>query len=363
MRIGILGGSFNPVHTQHLRMAEAAITAQKLDKIWFIPVFKPVHKSDVSLLDYPHRLELLQIALAGKPSLQICEIEKELGGPSYTIKTVEALQQRFPAAKFYLLIGGDSLNDLPSWYEIHRLIGRCEFVVISRPGFSSTSPLPDARLNWANCPPSSLSATEIRARLNNADFTETGLDRGVFARILRMNYYQCLDAVTEAALELINPRLAMLPDGLREHIEGVARLAISYALDNGVEPRQAMIAGLAHDLFRIAADDEILRLAAIARGSLKDLEKRLPMLAHGAAAAGFLMQSGIALPDSLIAAICDHTFPEADSPLLTQILVVADTLEPSRGIAQRDRLRNADLTLDLLFKEVLQIKAQRAGGR
>lgn len=359
MRTGILGGSFNPVHQQHLHMAHAAMAAHQLDEVWFVPVFRPVHKPDVSLLGYQQRLSLLEQALSGQESLKVCEVEKELGGPSYTVNTIEFLQKKFPARAFFLLIGGDSLRDLPTWREIDRLKTMCGFVVIERPGFPRFSPVTDAVISWADCTPSAISATHIRKQLKAGNFKNLGLDQAVLFSILRHNFYDCLDPISIAALRLIEQRCKLLPDGLIEHIEGVGRLAVGYALAAEVEPRHALIAALAHDIFRIAPAEEILSFVASGNHQLSDSEIRLPMLAHGAAAAGFLTQSGVGLPDVVLAAIRDHTFPQSNSPLLTQILAVADTLEPSRGIARHDLIREAGLSFDQLFQEVLQIKADR----
>lgn len=357
MRTGILGGSFNPVHQQHLHMAHAAMLAQQLEEVWFVPVFKPVHKPDVSLLAYQQRLSLLRLALSGQESLKVCEVEKDLGGPSYTINTIEFLKESFPDRAFFLLIGGDSLRDLPTWREIGRLKTMCEFIVIERPGFLRVSPVTGATISWADCTPSAVSATHIRAQLKAGIFNDLGLDHAVLWSILRHNYYDCLDSMSVAALHLIEQRCRLLPDGLIKHIEGVGRLAVKYALNEKVEPRHALIAGLAHDLFRIAAAEEILGFAASGKSQLSDSEINVPMLAHGAAAAGFLLHSGLGLPDAVLAAIRDHTFPQKDAPILTQILAVADTLEPSRGIASRDLIREAGLSFARMFQEVLQIKA------
>jgi HD superfamily phosphohydrolase YqeK len=97
--------------------------------------------------------------------------------------------------------------------------------------------------------------------------------------------------------------------------------------------------------------------------AIDERTKELPMLAHGAAAAAYLTENGVALPYSVMAAICDHTFPDNDAPLFTRILAVADTLEPSRNVAENDLLRNSGLPFDEMFAGVLRIKAHRSRQR
>src|SRR5262245_22067300 len=117
MRIGIFGGTFDPVHLGHLILAENCREQGRLDQVWFIPAPAPPHKLDRSITSFERRVEMLQLALAGNPAFQINEVEKDRSGPSYTVDTLAELQHRHPGDEFFLLIGSDTLADLPAWRE------------------------------------------------------------------------------------------------------------------------------------------------------------------------------------------------------------------------------------------------------
>src|SRR5438132_13227938 len=98
MRIGVFGGTFDPVHTAHLILAEQCREQAQLDQVWFIPAARPPHKQDRSLTAFRHRLEMLALALAGQPTFVINDLEKDRPGPSYTVETLHELHHRHPEA-------------------------------------------------------------------------------------------------------------------------------------------------------------------------------------------------------------------------------------------------------------------------
>jgi nicotinate-nucleotide adenylyltransferase len=136
-KIAVLGGSFNPVHLAHLAMAEQASARLGLDKVLFIPARIPPHKISAALAPGDQRLEMLRLAIAGRPEFEACDIELRRDGPSYTIDTVEELRRQYGKdAEIYFLIGLDSVNELRTWRDIRRLASRCKFVPMDRPGAS-----------------------------------------------------------------------------------------------------------------------------------------------------------------------------------------------------------------------------------
>jgi nicotinate-nucleotide adenylyltransferase len=362
LRIGILGGSFNPVHQQHIQIALAAQQQFRLDEIWFVPVFQPVHKPGDALLDYQARRELLQEAISDHAGLLISDVEKQLGGASYTVRTVAELQKKFPDNQFFLLIGGDSLTELHSWREIGRLADMIEFVVVERPGYEKIVPVENLRLHWAECDVSPVSASGIRQQIRQHEFAGLLLAPRVLFHILLNNHYDSLGSPYQEWLATIAGQLRELPDGLIDHIMAVAALAVEYGLEVGLDPRTCLLAGLSHDLFRGADSIEIFRYAEFCRTELSDAERHLPMLAHGAAAAGFLRYRIPAINPDIVNAVRWHTFPADDAPLLTRVLVVADTLEPSRAIAERDCLGQRRMPLAERFAQVLELKRRRSQG-
>jgi len=343
-------------------MALAAQRQFGLEEVWFIPVFQPVHKPGDTLLGYDARRELLQTAIKGESGLRVCDVERELGGASYTVRTLTELQQRYRGREFFLVIGGDSLAELHTWREIARIVEMTEFIVIERPGNRKSSQVPTARLHWAECEVSAVSASEVREKLGRHDFSTLHLSPGVLFAILLNDYYGSLGDPYGSWLETISAQLRHLPAGLIDHIMAVAMLAVKYGMEAGLDPRTCMLAGLAHDLFRGADATQVFSFAEKCGTPLSSLERKMSMLAHGAAAAGYLRSKIPAINPDIVNAVRWHTFPADDAPLLTRVLVLADTLEPSRGIAERDAIRQAAMPLEQRYQRVLELKRKSAGG-
>lgn len=132
-RLGILGGTFNPIHRAHLAIAEAAIRHFMLDAVLFVPAHTPPHKGEQSVSTH-ERMDMLRLALADQHHCSISTIELERQGVSYTVDTIRDLRSLHPEAELFFIIGDDSLVQLHSWKCIHELLDMCRFVTISRPG-------------------------------------------------------------------------------------------------------------------------------------------------------------------------------------------------------------------------------------
>lgn len=115
MRLGLLGGTFDPVHYGHLLLAECAREQCRLDQVWFMPAATPPHKLDQAITPVEQRIEILELALAGNPALVVSRLEAERGGVSYTVDTLAQLAAADPDRELFLLLGHDSLADLPHW--------------------------------------------------------------------------------------------------------------------------------------------------------------------------------------------------------------------------------------------------------
>lgn len=135
MKIGILGGTFNPIHYGHLAAAEEVRDRLKLDKVLFIPSCIPPHKHEEDMPSAVQRLEMVRLATSGNASFKTSDIEIKRGGRSYTIDTIEALHQAYPGSELYFITGLDSFLDIQTWNQWERLLTLCYFVVISRPGY------------------------------------------------------------------------------------------------------------------------------------------------------------------------------------------------------------------------------------
>jgi nicotinate-nucleotide adenylyltransferase len=134
MRVGIFGGTFDPIHHGHLILAEQCREQGRLEQVWFVPAPRPPHKNDGTLTRFDQRVEMIQLAIAGQAAFRVDEIEKERTGPSFTVDTVTELRRRHPADDFYLLVGSDTLAEIHTWYEPVRLLRMVGLLAMTRPG-------------------------------------------------------------------------------------------------------------------------------------------------------------------------------------------------------------------------------------
>ena len=136
MNIGVLGGTFDPVHNGHLIVAEEAKTRLNLVEIIFVPAGQPWLKAAKPISPAEHRLQMLRLAIADKPYFKLSTIEIERTGPSYTIDTITELRDKFGSEdELFFILGWDSLAELPQWREPSRLIKMCYLVAVPRPGY------------------------------------------------------------------------------------------------------------------------------------------------------------------------------------------------------------------------------------
>jgi nicotinate-nucleotide adenylyltransferase len=135
MRLGILGGSFDPVHYGHLLLAESAREQCQLDQVWLLPAAVPPHKQDRQLTSAEHRVAMLELAIAGETAFSVCRYEVDRGGINYTYETLERIKNEQPDWQLFFVLGADMLHDLPHWREPSRICQLAILVVVARPGF------------------------------------------------------------------------------------------------------------------------------------------------------------------------------------------------------------------------------------
>lgn len=220
MRIGLLGGSFNPIHNCHLQIATLVRDRLGLDRVLFIPAGDPPHKPECSLAPAIHRYEMVRVAIEADRTFVISDIEVRRTGKSYSIETIRALHDEHgKGAELFFIIGLDAFLELPSWKEASHLLQSCHFVVVSRPGLSfrllTTMPLlppiPEASLFALDgqsqdrvdvpitpttvvtllcLPPCEVSASDIRNRLHRRESLAKVLPASVESYIIRHHLYQ-----------------------------------------------------------------------------------------------------------------------------------------------------------------------------
>lgn len=141
MKIGIIGGTFNPIHIAHLRIAEEVRESFALDRLLFIPSASPPHKPLAGELSFRHRYKMAELAVHDNPLFAVSNLEGKRGGKSYSIDTLHALRGDYPADEFFFIIGSDSFCEIGLWREYAAIFTLCNIVAVERPGSIVTDPM------------------------------------------------------------------------------------------------------------------------------------------------------------------------------------------------------------------------------
>jgi nicotinate-nucleotide adenylyltransferase len=178
-RIGIFGGSFNPIHMGHLILAERVREARSLDRVIFVPAGRPPHKPEQPMAAPAHRLAMVRLAIAGNPVFDSTSVELDRSGPSYTLMTVRHVRESLsPATRLFLILGGDSMRDIHTWWHVETLLREAEIICFDRPGFPAEDAIAELAerygREWAekarelkvDGPLLAISATDIRRRIS-----------------------------------------------------------------------------------------------------------------------------------------------------------------------------------------------------
>lgn len=187
-RIGILGGTFDPIHVGHLEAASAAIRALSLDRVMLLPARIPPHRHVEPRASVYHRFAMTALAANGSEAMLASDLELRRDGPSYTALTLEALHlDGFTASELFFIIGADAFAEIATWYDYPRVLSLAHFVVVPRPGASLPRAAASILVVEANTP--DVSSTDIRRRVAAGESIEGLVPRGVAEHIKRHRLY------------------------------------------------------------------------------------------------------------------------------------------------------------------------------
>ena len=171
VRLGVLGGTFDPLHYGHLALARAAVEHYGLSRLVIVPAGEPWQKSGWRISAASERLEMVELAVASQQGFEVSPLEVNRCGPSYTVDTLAALADLYPGAELLLVLGADVLASFLHWYRPRRILELAQIVAARRPTFEGVEALGDvatqlgSRLSWLPMPPVDISSTDIRRRV------------------------------------------------------------------------------------------------------------------------------------------------------------------------------------------------------
>ena len=189
MKIGILGGTFDPVHRGHLELAEKARAHFLLDKVIMVPAYQPPHKpQSPSLNSSRDRYEMVRLALEGETGLELSDCELRREGISYTIDTVIEFEKKYPGAEFFMILGGDSFEGLDAWHRAGEIKKKVRFLVARRGDCAILVPK-EARVDWIRMPLCPVSASGIREALKRGESVGDAVSPKVLQYIRKHSLY------------------------------------------------------------------------------------------------------------------------------------------------------------------------------
>ncbi len=190
--IGVLGGSFDPVHRGHIAIAESFVGSDLIEILFVVPTPDPPHKKDVQLTDFQHRCEMLYRAFDGQDGVEITTIEQDLTRPSYTVNTLLYIDKQLPETDIYLCMGEDSLAEFTQWYKWEEILNICELLVARRPDIDSDNmelPFRD-KIHYVDHKPLEVSSSDIRKKVKNGEFPGYALPETVADYIRKHQLYK-----------------------------------------------------------------------------------------------------------------------------------------------------------------------------
>lgn len=363
MKIGILGGTFDPIHNAHIEIAENAYKQFELDKVWIMPTPCPPHKDKTNITPVEDRVNMINLAIEDVDGLELCDFETKKQGPVYSADTLTDLKAKYPDDTFYFIIGSDSLETFASWYKPEVIVDKAQLLVVKRGEKDSdldfeklVSELEDKFGIMIPCVVMDEmyeSSTDIRTGIQSL---EQSVPKNVYNYILEHNLYR--EKVNEAwsVAKIKGDLLKRLNPHRYEHTIGVADTAIKMAEAFNVNPNQAYLAGILHDCAKYLDDTELLAICAENEVNVTQIELKKPFLLHPKVGVIFAKKRYHITDEKVLSAIRWHTTGKANMTELEKIIFAADYIEPGRkDLPRLDYLREISTKdLDLLVKCILE---------
>jgi len=336
-KIGILGGTFNPIHKGHLALGLAAMEQYDLEEVWLMPSKLPPHKSHFTMLSEEHRLSMTKLAARTDARFLASDFELQREGLTFTADTLELLTKEHPDVKFYFIVGGDSLIEFSSWRRPEQILKLATLLGAGRAGYevskveeaakSLREQFPNAEIGTVILPDYPISSNEIREAFytGNAELVRPFLPEAVWNYLQEhMLYAHITFAELDEEMSRVLPRKRYL------HSVAVAHLAAAYAVSLGYAPERALIAGILHDCAKAFSDEQLIEDCDKYAIPVTEVERRNGFLLHGKLGAFYARTKYYITDEEILSAISYHTTGRPGVTDLEKVVFLADYLEPFR---------------------------------
>ncbi len=392
-KIGILGGTFSPIHNGHLYIAREAYTQLGLDEIWLMPVGIPPHKQQESSVTRYDRLSMCQLAVEGISYIRVRDDEIHSDGANFTYQTLEYISEKYPEDSFYFILGEDSLRMFQSWVHPERIAAKATIVAALRSmdHEHKIRELKQLTQEYSSYYKSNfillstrfmdISSTRIRSFLSmpnqsteKMEYLQNALPEGVRSYITEHHLYQMdgLEGLYDPKKEEKEMTYARIYKQIQkklqkdlkpsryQHTLGVAYTAASLAMTYGYPMETAYIAGLLHDCAKYMTPQELLKYCKNHKLPVTGSEKESPQLLHAKVGACKAKEDYGITREEILHAVCYHTTGCPGMSLLDKIIFTADYIEPNRCEAprlpeiRRTAFTNLDQAVSMILFDTIQ---------
>ncbi|OOB76930.1 MAG: nicotinate (nicotinamide) nucleotide adenylyltransferase [Epulopiscium sp. Nuni2H_MBin003] len=341
-KVGIMGGTFDPIHIGHLIIANEVIDTFKLDKIIFIPTGVPAHKQDINLINTVDRYTMTELAILDNPNFLIDDIEIKREGLSYTYDTILTLREKYE--DIYFIVGYDSILSILTWYKGQKLLRLCKFIVVSRPNLNTDSikkQIKHLRKNY-NADIFSIenvgfdiSSTNIRNRVFANKSIKYMVPKNVCEYIYKNELYAnklTLDKTEiEKTYSLVKSKLSAKRYA---HTRGVVDMGLRLAKMHAVDMNKVFLGCIFHDYAKEVTDYSKYNI------EFDEFEQKNPHLWHGKIAAEIIKDLYNITDEEILNSIRYHTTGRCDMSDVEKVVYLADMIEYGRGMSEElDELR------------------------
>lgn len=335
MKIGIMGGTFDPIHNGHLMLGRCARDQFALDEIWIMPNGKPPHKDITSIeAETAHRVEMIKLAISQEERFVLQTYEVDNKEVNYSYKTMEHFKQIYPEYEFYFIIGADSLFCLEQWGHPERLLKTCIMLAAYRDGKNTTEMEEqiayltqkfDADIRLLNMPNVDIASRNIRRQLQMGLSVDGKIPKSVSNYITDKKLYS-LDLI-----EMCEKVKSQQTEKRYEHTLGVMYTAAALAMRYSENIKKAMVAGLFHDCAKGIPADLQLQYCEEYGIEITDAERFTPELLHAKLGAYFAKTKYEVDDEDILESIAYHTTGKPNMTTLNKIIYIADFIEPNRN--------------------------------
>ena len=342
MKIGIMGGTFNPIHNVHLLMAEEAKKQYDLDEVWFMPSKNPPHKETHEIVSEEHRARMICQAIRGNSKFVFSDLELRREGITYTSDTLKIIEKKYPKAEIYFILGGDSLREIENWHEPQYVMEHCHILAASREDENGkrirerVEELMNkykAKISFIKMPLIDISSSKIRKRLKKGKTVHYMLPEEVMNYICFHNLYGYEKPIFKKKAtkeQIMNCLKSTLRPKRFFHTLGVAYTAANLAAVHEVDEDKAFLAGLLHDCAKFYEREEQIALCEEAGIELTETERLNSALIHGKLGAFYAKTKYLVDDVEILSAIRFHTTGHPDMTKLEKIIYLSDYIEPGR---------------------------------